>query len=782
MQRKRVKQVFLVSGLTIGSILCGILIAIFIFQGSLRALTSVKAFSEQLSILGDKIRGIDNDVLGENFTQENEQSESNLSPVEIALGNISDGMYSPPETGKVIRINLESMELTQYEDGKIIKTIPVLSKGKTGSYWETPGGKYSVLYKEESHLSSFGKVWMPWSMQFFGNYFIHGWPTDKAGKPLADIGYSGGCIRLDTKDAEALYAWTDIGTTVSIYNTKSEEPASVGESSPYFLKNPKLQPKITADAYIVGDVSSGDIILEKNMDAVHPIASVSKLMTALTALDVVHQRGTSTVSKKALSTYGENGGFYVGEKIKNSDLLYPLLLESSNDSAEIIAEQVGRNYFLRSMNAKASSIGLIQTNFDDPSGLSENNISTARDLFKMARYIHEFKHYVYDITKLEKYSNGVHTWVNTNRYLGEENYAGGKTGYTNPAKETIVALFDVPISEFENRTIAIILLQSTDRYRDTNELLSYLRKNVYRGANGPVEIVENKEEPSKKVTLAFGGDVMLDRGVKSSVDRNFAGDYSRLFEKLTPLKDADISFVNLEGPVSNTGNNVGSKYSFRMDPKVLDVMRYAGIDIVSFANNHVGDWNKSAFNDTLSRLKQAGIKYTGAGTNKAVAIEPTIIEKNGLKIGFLGFSDVGPDWVKATDSSSGILIASDPDFENIIKNANQKVDILVVSFHWGVEYARHNTRQQTLAYKAIENGAELVVGHHPHVIQDTEEYKGALIMYSLGNLIFDQYFSEETMQGLIVETKFSGDKIESYDKKLVKLNSYFQPEEILDYP
>lgn len=782
MIRRRIKHVFVVAGLTVLSICVGLLVAIFIFQGSVSAVTSLRALGEQVSILGDKIRGIDNDVINSDFADKNIADAKELVPLEITLGNISDGMYTPPATGKVIRINLESMELTQYEDGKTIKIIPVLSKGKTGSYWETPGGKYSVLYKEEKHLSSFGKVWMPWSMQFFGNYFIHGWPTDSAGKPVADKGYSGGCIRLDTEDAKNLYEWASVGTSVSIYSTSNEEPISVGESSPYFLKNPKLLPKISANAYLVGDITSGDIILEKNMDQVHPIASVSKIMTALTALDVVHQRGTSIVSKKALSTYGENGGFYAGEKIKNSDLLYPLLLESSNDAAEIIAEQVGRNYFLRSMNTKASSIGLMQTNFDDPSGLSEKNISTARDLFKLARYTYEFKNYVYDITKLEKYSNGSHTWVNTNHYIDEENYEGGKTGFTNPAKETIVALFDVPMSEFENRTIAIVLLQSSDKYGDANELIDYLKKNVYRGASGPVAIVDNKEEPSKKVKLAFGGDVMLDRGVKSSVDRNFGGDYSKLFEKLTPLKDADISFVNLEGPVSDKGNNVGSKYSFRMNPTVLDVMRQSGIDIVSFANNHVGDWNKAAFNDTLTRLKEADIKYTGAGANKSIATEPTIIEKNGLKIGFLGFSDVGPDWIKATDTTSGILLASDPELESIIRSASQKVDILVVSFHWGEEYKEYNTRQKTFAYKAIENGAELVIGHHPHVIQATEEYKGGLIAYSLGNLIFDQYFSPETMEGMILEVAFDGNSRTSYKKSLVKLNSFFQPDTIVDYP
>jgi poly-gamma-glutamate synthesis protein (capsule biosynthesis protein) len=208
------------------------------------------------------------------------------------------------------------------------------------------------------------------------------------------------------------------------------------------------------------------------------------------------------------------------------------------------------------------------------------------------------------------------------------------------------------------------------------------------------------------------------------------------------------------------------------------VLKNAGLDIVSFANNHVGDWGRTAFDDTRRRLDGAGILYTGSGDNKADAEQPTIIEKDGIKIGFLGFTDVGPEWLAATENQSGVLLANDPDIANIIKNASMQVDVLITSFHWGIEYSEHNARQTALAHTAIDNGAKLVIGHHPHVIEATENYKDGLIAYSLGNFIFDQYFSAETMKGMILKVTLDTQtkSIKNSEKYIVKLNSAFQPE------
>ncbi len=298
-----------------------------------------------------------------------------------------------------------------------------------------------------------------------------------------------------------------------------------------------------------------------------------------------------------------------------------------------------------------------------------------------------------------------------------------------------------------------------------------------------LNINEIKKEDPKPIetTIYFVGDIMMTRGVETSVNKNFGGDFNKLFENLSELKEADILFGNLEGAVSDKGNNVGSKYSFRMKPEVLDALLNAPFDIVSFANNHVGDWNMSAFKDTIARLDNIGIKRTGAGINKYEAVSPTIINKNGINFGFLGFSDVGPNWIEAKEDTAGILLASDPNIESIIGNAKSNVDVLIISFHFGEEYKTiHNKRQETLAHLAIDSGADMVIGHHPHVMEDIEWYKEKPIVYSLGNFIFDQYFSQNTMEGMLFIANFENKKLKNTETKTIKLNKLYQPDGIFE--
>lgn len=566
--------------------------------------------------------------------------------------------------------------------------------------------------------------------------------------------------------------WTKIGrsnASGTIANINFDGIATAPRAT-YHLRDKDLLPKVGALAYYVGDAVTGQKIISKNESDVLPIASVTKLMTTLVSLEEIDQNDTAKVSARAINTNGYSGSLSQGEKIKIGDLNFPILLVSSNDATEVVAEHIGRDKFMGLMNKWATDIGMEKTNFKDPSGLSADNYSTAEDLFKLSSYLYTKHKTVFNISGLDRYSLGGRTWLNANPFSRRDDYLGGKTGYTDRAKRTGVAIFSTAFEGYDPRPIAITLLKTDDRTKDINNILEYLRTNVYYSYDEKIAAAENTE-----ITLGFVGDMMLDRGVETSVIKNFGGNYDKVFAEVPTLKNDDILFANLEGPISDKGRNVGSKYSFRFDPAVTESIKKAGFDILSFANNHVGDYSDEAFLDTLGRLAENNILVTGAGENYELAKKPTIIERSGIKIGYLGFSDVGPEWMKATDAKPGILLANDPNLETIIKDASEVVDFLVVSVHWGDEYKAHNKRQELLARKIIDSGGNLVVGHHPHVTQDVEEYKDGLIIYSLGNFIFDQYFSAETMQGQYAQVTINKSGIKDHNEIIFKINKEYQP-------
>lgn len=558
--------------------------------------------------------------------------------------------------------------------------------------------------------------------------------------------------------------------------------------------------KISAKAFLVGDLNTGEVIFSKNQDKKFPIASTSKLMTALVAAEINTPGNTAKITKTALATKGKNGGLKLGEKIKVADLIYPLLLESSNDAAEALARYFGRENFILKMNQEAERLQMTKTSYEDPSGLSVKNQSTPSDMFKLAGYIMRQRPDLFEITTKRSYSNKKHSWSNISQFLSASGYLGGKSGYTDPAKQTAVSLFNLPLGQTSFRPIAITLLQSEDRKKDVETIVKYLNKNIYYGgeADANTDWVREKigipdiKDPNFLI-LSFAGDIMLDRGVRNSVVKNFNNDYSALFEKSEKLKDvlkkSDIMFVNLEGVASDQGVDQKNLYSFRMNPSVIPALKGAGINVLSISNNHVGDWGRIAFIDTLARLKENEIFYTGGGNNSLEAETPIIIEKYGIKIGYLAFSDVGPNWMEAGTEKAGLLLANNPRFDEIIQNASKKVDYLVVSFHFGDEYKeKHNARQEYLAHRAADNGAKIIIGSHPHVVEDTEIYSpksctqsscASFIAYSLGNFIFDQSWSKPTMQGMLLELKLFTDGEMTVKKNITQLNSVFQLEKII---
>lgn len=284
-----------------------------------------------------------------------------------------------------------------------------------------------------------------------------------------------------------------------------------------------------------------------------------------------------------------------------------------------------------------------------------------------------------------------------------------------------------------------------------------------------------KEE--KEVSLIAVGDVMLSRAVARKMAQNSA-DYPFLQVK-DYLKTGDIVFGNLEAPIAEGRKIQDFEMSLRANPGVEKNLREAGFSVLSLANNHTMNFGEKALKETLENLDKENIKYVGAGENTKTAYGPGFIEKNGLHFAFLAYSDdrVCPADYEATDTRAGIAFMDTQKMISEVKKAKESADIVIVSMHSGQEYQKNQDKIQTdFAHAAIDNGADLIIGHHPHVIQPLEKYKDKYIFYSLGNFIFDQILSQEVKEGLTFKAYFNKKGITKIELIPVFIRDLSQPQ------
>ncbi|MBI2024497.1 MAG: L,D-transpeptidase family protein [Candidatus Harrisonbacteria bacterium] len=375
-----------------------------------------------------------------------------------------------------IEIDLRQMRLVLYRNGKEIDSFEILTKGREGSWWETPTGNYEVLNKETNHFSSIGKVWMPYSIQFYGNFFIHGWPYHENGTAV-NPEYSGGCIRLSTQDAKKIFEFAAPGIPVLVLD---EEPISNFGFLQSRSSSQSPIPNISAKSFLIINLATGDKILEKNSTEPLPVASLTKLMTGVVASELIYLdkiiKVTDSVLANALTAFQPK----IGEYYKAFDLLYPLLMQSSNDSANVLAAFIGKDNFIKNMNVKAMSLQMLDTTFADPSGISNNNVSTAEDLSRLLHYIYNKRKFLFDITKGKDYfpfgELKIPGLKNYNEFYDNDSLIGVKNGETIAARQTLATVWSFKISS-GNVPVAIIILGSDNRARDTQNLLDWLKEN-----------------------------------------------------------------------------------------------------------------------------------------------------------------------------------------------------------------------------------------------------------------------------------------------------------------
>ena len=372
-----------------------------------------------------------------------------------------------------VEADLTNMRISFFQEGVEVYSAPILSKGKEGSWWETPAGLYEVELKKKDHFSSFGNVHQPWSMVFQGNFFIHGWPKYPDGTPVPE-GYSGGCIRLSDEDAKNLYDLVPKSTPVLVH-----EADFINDD---FVYEPKA-PEISASHYLVADIKNNTILAASDVEAKAPIASLVKLMTALVAAEYINLDKDVYVSQEKYVTtlIPRLDGRW---KVSMYSLLQLLLVESSNEAAEVIATQVGRDRFITLMNEKALALGLEDTTFTGPSGLDDGNVSTVGDLLRLVQYIHYNRNFILELTNDQDlptaYKSGEFGELeNFNQIEDVDSFIGGKVGETLAAGQTSVSLHRLNINGTE-RILAFIILNSSDRNEDVKKLLEYTTSQFVR--------------------------------------------------------------------------------------------------------------------------------------------------------------------------------------------------------------------------------------------------------------------------------------------------------------
>lgn len=295
------------------------------------------------------------------------------------------------------------------------------------------------------------------------------------------------------------------------------------------------------------------------------------------------------------------------------------------------------------------------------------------------------------------------------------------------------------------------------------------------GAVVPTATTEPTSVAVPAITVTAVGDMIFDSSPKRLMRAQ--GPTAPFSKVASILKKADVTVGNLESPLSKRGSPVpGKTFTFQGDPRAVQGLNYAGFDLLAMANNHARDYGAAALADTIRYLDAGKLAHAGAGATRTAAWKPAIIERNGARIAFLSFSEITPSNFAATSSRSGTAYTQSIDkVLAAIRAAKKKADYVIVSFHWGIEGNYSPTaRQVSEGRAAIRAGANLVLSHHPHVIQGVEFYRKGLIAYSLGNFIFDP-LDQRRHDSLILRLTVSQSGVTSVTATPVYLGSYGRP-------
>ncbi|MGL5347938.1 MAG: CapA family protein [Peptostreptococcaceae bacterium] len=283
--------------------------------------------------------------------------------------------------------------------------------------------------------------------------------------------------------------------------------------------------------------------------------------------------------------------------------------------------------------------------------------------------------------------------------------------------------------------------------------ISSLLGDLFKKGNDEVKlsqkdtVVKETSVEKKSITISFAGDVTLGNykgspygGTFDNEFINQGGNFDYFFENVRHIfSEDDLTVVNLEGPLTTATNAKVKKFAFKGDPSYVNILKSGDIEAVTLANNHSEDYYEQGMEDTKKILEDNDINYFGLG-------EKSIVETNGIKVGLLGYNGWPENYTEEN------LESMKSDIEYMKKNA----DMVSIYFHWGIEREYNpNKIQKDFAYNAIDYGADVVIGSHPHVVQGIEQYNGKYIVYSLGNFCFGGNKNPSDKDSMIYQQTFN---------------------------
>jgi len=393
-----------------------------------------------------------------------------IAPIETSK-NFLEGEITRLKTSgeKFVLANLTTMQLDVYENGSPIISFPIQAKGREGSWWETPAGLYNIKIKSQNHLSSIGNVYMPWSMQFQGNFFIHGLPYYPDGS-LVSTSYSGGCIRLHTDDAKEVYKLVERGVPVIVY----EDPIASSDLQGNYTFGPSA---ITAQNFLVADLSNGFTFSSQGGDENVNALIATNLLTAIVSAEYMDiERNIMVDSSDQVPTIKPR--LEAGKKYTVYDYLYILLQESSQEAAHILARALGLSRTVDLVTQKAQAIGMERSSFSDLQTVGSTNITTPADMYQLLRYMYFNRKFLLTIS-----ANTAETRIygapafknieNFNVFKGDSEFVGGIVREVENGTSGVF-VFDIPFGD-SVRPVAIILNQSRNIEGDARAMRTFVQ-------------------------------------------------------------------------------------------------------------------------------------------------------------------------------------------------------------------------------------------------------------------------------------------------------------------